>query len=291
MSTSVAFVDNSGHVLFQEKLSAGNGDALPIYSLAKTFIASAICLSEIDLQAPITTWIDPSLVPDATDITVQHLLNHSSGLIDYGGLSEYQQAVSEAGPPWSDEEFAARTLQQPLLFTPGTRFSYSNPGYWLLKKILEHEHGKSWAVVLTDLITSALQLDDTRVVHGQFAKDLADYPAQWVWHGVITSSALDVARFMASELIEPLRQNLIQVTGQQAPWVDPHYGYGLMVEPGKSYGHNGDGPGYSASCFHFVEHGITGCVLAPDRAQDRLMTIFKDRLHHFQSTSQVSTPT
>jgi CubicO group peptidase (beta-lactamase class C family) len=166
MTTSVAFVDNSGHVLFQEKLSDGNGDAMPIYSIAKTFIASAICLSEIDLQAPITTWIDPSLLPDAADITVHHLLNHSSGLIDYGGLREYQQAVTEVEPPWSDDEFAARTLQQPLMFTPGTHFAYSNPGYWLLKKILEHEHDKSWAVVLTDLITGPLQLGDTRVVHG-----------------------------------------------------------------------------------------------------------------------------
>ena len=60
-------------------------------------------------------------------------------------------------------------------------------------------------------------------------------------------------------------------------WTDPHIGYGLMVDPGITYGHNGSGPNYSASCFHFEESQLTGCVLMrADGEEEAMKTLFKE---------------
>ena len=270
MRRSTAIVDTLGQVLHS------TGRALPVYSIAKTLIASAICQSQIDLRQPVAQWIDTSWLPHNTDITVEQLLQHSSGLRDYTSLTAYTDAIERGEPAWSDETYAACTLHQPLLFTPGTNFAYSNPGYWLLKRILEQVHGKGWAEILDLFVTKPLGLTDTKVVTGQFDSDLPNYPAEWVWHGVIVSTATDIARFMASDLVQPLRQHVLKVPGAGAPWTDPHYGYGLMIEPGQIYGHNGNGPGYSASCFHFIQRGLTGCVINADTDEAQTLQQLKD---------------
>lgn len=256
MTLSTAIVDADGTVVHSD------GDALPIYSVAKTFTACAVIHAGIDLHAPVEQWVDAAWLPGDTGITVKHLLQHTSGLRDYTGLAEYARAIEDGAPPWSDADYAARTLQQPLLFAPGSSFAYSNPGYRLLQRVLELEFGTPWPAILHERIIAPLGLAETRSVQGVFADDLPDYPAEWVWPGLILSTAADTARFMTSAMVEPLLREPLAVPGAHPPWVDPHYGFGLMIEPGVMYGHNGSGPGYSASCFHFFGSGLTGCVLS-----------------------------
>jgi D-alanyl-D-alanine carboxypeptidase len=164
-----------------------------------------------------------------------------------------------------------RSVRRALLFEPGHGWSYSNPGYWLLGRIVERESGTALGTAIERLITGPLGLDATRLVHGRFAPDLPDYPAGWVWHGLLLGSAADTARFMASAQIARLARELQPVPGHHPPWRSPHYGLGVMVEPGERYGHNGGGPGYSASCFHFPGTGRTLCVLARSDEEDAAM--------------------
>ena len=276
MPEAAAIVNQDGALLLDE------GPALPIYSIAKTFIACAVVQTGIDLQTPVARWIEARWLPDADGITVAHLLNHTAGLPDYTTLAAYGAAIDAHAPPWTDIEYAAKTLHQPRLFAPGERFAYSNPGYWLLKRVLELEHGQSWPDVLRALITGPLQLQSTQVVTGQFADDLPHYPAEWVWHGVITSRAADIARFMASDLIPPLLASPFAVHRPQPHWQDPHYGYGVMIEPGAMYGHNGGGPGYCASCFHFIHRGLTGCVLMSSEREDEAMLKLRQRIKQYR---------
>jgi D-alanyl-D-alanine carboxypeptidase len=255
MIQSIAWVDRNGNV------SEDTDAVWPIYSVTKTFIAATIIAMEIDVQGRISKWIAPAVCPRAGDITVEQLLNHTSGLRDYGGLPAYINAVNTLQPPWSDSEFAEQTLRQPLLFGPGTGWSYSNAGYWLLSQIAQRESGLDFDGVIGRYILQPLGLRQTSVAHGIFSAALPGYPAEWVWHGLLIASACDVARFIASDLVLPLTRQLTKVPGAQPLWKAPHYGYGLMVEPGVRYGHNGGGPKYNAACFKFIARGLTGCVL------------------------------
>ena len=149
----------------------------PYYSLTKTFIAAAIVRLAIPLDQPVVHWFGRDWVPDGNRINVRQLLTHSAGLRDYGALAEYEQAVRSGRAPWSDEEFADRTLRKPLLFEPGSAFSYANPGYWLLQQLIVREADMPFAEAMDRLIFEQLALTDTTVAEGVFAEDLPGYPA------------------------------------------------------------------------------------------------------------------
>lgn len=260
------------------RFSRADAGTRPYYSISKTFIAAALVRLDVSLEATLSRWFGPDRVAASERISVRQLLTHSSGLRDYGPLPEYEQAIRSGREPWTDAEFAAHTLAQPLLFEPGTGFAYSNPGYWLLNQIVVREAGCSFAEAMRSLIIEPLGLTDTAVAQGTFADDLPDYPAGWVWHGLLVGSARDAATFMSSPLVEPLRGHAVPVAGNHPGWRDPHYGLGLMIEPGDRYGHNGGGPGYTAACYQFEASGRTLCVLdrgssAEDAAMQELLKL------------------
>jgi D-alanyl-D-alanine carboxypeptidase len=130
-----------------------------------------------------------------------------------------------------------------------------------LSQIIQKESELDFAALIDRHVVDVLGLANTRVAHGVFADDLPGYPAGWVWHGFLMSSAADAVTFMRSTLVKPLMGTLVAVPGDYPLWNSPHNGFGLMVEPGVRFGHNGGGPGYSASCFHFMGSESTGCVL------------------------------
>ena len=136
---------------------------------------------------------------------------------------------------------------------------------------MQAQTGLGFAEAIDRFIAAPLALSSVSVAHGQFADDLPWYPAEWVWHGLIVSTAADVVRFMRSPLLEPLLEQLVSVPVEHPLWTNPCNGYGVMVEPGVRYGHTGGGPNYSAACFHFVETGLTGCVLTQSQDEDAAM--------------------
>ena len=233
----------------------------PLYSITKTFIAATIDAMAIDESRPLSDWFGADWVPRAQEICLRQVLTHSAGLRDYGALPAYAEAIA-AGEVWDDRTFADHTLAQPLLFEPGERFAYSNPGYWLLKRVIEAESGGTFEAALRTHILDPLGLGSINVAEGIFAEDLPRYPSGWVWHGLLLGSPRDVATFMASEQVSALNRNAVSVPGTHPGWQAPNYAHGLMTEPGRSLGHNGGGPGYSAACHRNLQTGRVACVLA-----------------------------
>jgi D-alanyl-D-alanine carboxypeptidase len=279
-----------------------------VYSVTKTFTAALLLLlqesGDLALDDGLARWAPE--VPDADRITLRMLLNHTAGVPDYGGLASYHRAVRETpAQAWTPERFAAETYEKGLLFEPGGGWAYSNPGYMLLKRVVEAVTGDPYAKVIADRIVAPLGLHGTAVA--TTLEDLAElapatspalspggtpvdvrhaYDPGWVSHGVIASTATDVARFLdalfAGRLVteaslgEMTRTVRVPAPGRQADpsrrpyeWREPSYGLGLMVDPaapwGPIYGHNGGGPGYSASVFHAPDlGGATVCVLGAE---------------------------
>jgi CubicO group peptidase (beta-lactamase class C family) len=114
-------------------------------------------------------------VPDyGTTITLRHLLNHTSGLRDWGAVAEL-----EGWPRGSRVHTLAHALeivhrQKALNFPPGTEFSYSNTGYNLLAILVERVSGQSLAEFTRKALFEPLGMthtqwrdDYTRVVKGR----------------------------------------------------------------------------------------------------------------------------
>ena len=274
-----------------------------IYSVTKTFTAVLILHlcdeGRLGLADALARWFPD--VPGASRITVEQLLNHSAGIRDYGGLPAYHTELRQSPTaPWSFERFAAETFGKGLLFEPGTGWSYSNPGYMLLKGIAEQVGGESYRDLIANRIAAPLGLRDTAVVEAlEELKTLAAgttselapnggpldvrsyYHPGWVSHGVIASSCSDVARFFDAlfgdriisrgRVREMLQLILLPKSspdeGYSSPLrpVSPGYGLGLMGDPdspwGLLVGHNGGGPCYRASAFHAMTSGITVCAM------------------------------
>lgn len=123
------------------------GTVFEIGSVSKQFTAAALLLLEQDGKLKMTddfrTYL-PEMPDYGTPITLEMLLNHTSGLRDWGSVS----AASGKGRGernFSNAEvldIAAR--QKELNYKPGAEYSYNNTGYNLAAIIVERVSGKSF---------------------------------------------------------------------------------------------------------------------------------------------------
>lgn len=271
MKESIAFIADG-------KVLESKNAVLPIYSITKTMIASIVLDLNIDLESTISRWIPRTVCLHSEIVKIHHLTNHSSGIRDYGNLPEYIDDVENRKSPWSNEKFIATTINRELLFSPGTSFAYSNPGYWLLKKIIEIESNLSFDELVEKHIALPLGLSSLKVAHGVFDNSLNGYCAEWVWHGLVMANATDVALFMASDKVARLNSHLNKVNYKDKYWQNSYYGLGLMVEPGNKYGHLGGGPGYEAACIYFLDSQIVACaIFSNDKKMNPLEYLFAQK--------------
>lgn len=97
-----------------------------------------------------------SKVP-AEQVTIQHLLDHTSGFQDYHSY-EYMQLPADEK---SLDVIVEIAKNQELLFEPGKDNYYSNVGYSLLGAIVESVVGKSYYAVVQEEIIEKLKLKNT----------------------------------------------------------------------------------------------------------------------------------
>ncbi len=123
-------------------------------SITKTLTAIAILQLRdrglLDLDDPVVGYVpELSVVHNPfgpmDQITIRHLLSHSSGFRNptwpWGGGEEWH--------PHEPMEWAQLVAMMPyteILFPPGSRFSYSNPGVIFLARAVEHLTGEEWEV-------------------------------------------------------------------------------------------------------------------------------------------------
>ena len=140
-------------------------------SCTKQFTALAIMLLVHDgkLRYDETlTELFPDFPPYGNSITVQNLLNHTSGLPDYEDLMEALEKAK--GPRWTPERQIQDAEVLQLLkkeragkFTPRASWSYSNSGYVVLGLIVAHVSGKSYGEFLHTRIFGPLKMNHTIV--------------------------------------------------------------------------------------------------------------------------------
>jgi CubicO group peptidase (beta-lactamase class C family) len=129
-------------------------------SVTKQFTAMAIMqLQERGALAYTTTLqeIFPEFPDYGKNITVQNLLQHTSGLIAYEDLIPDSTTVQVL-----DKDVLQMMIKaDSTYFTPGTAFRYSNSGYAVLAMVIEKISGKSFGAFLRDNIFLPLGMDNT----------------------------------------------------------------------------------------------------------------------------------
>ena len=137
------------------KTPADTSTAYQIASSTKQFTA-ALVLKQVDLERlSLTDSIArhlPGLKPEFAPITVEQLLNHTSGL-----PNEFRDPAKRMETRTS-ADLLAMLAATSLANTPGTTFLYSNTGYALLGLLVEKLNGTSYAEALRNEIAGPLGL-------------------------------------------------------------------------------------------------------------------------------------
>ncbi|MCI9889481.1 serine hydrolase [Micrococcales bacterium 31B] len=235
---------------------------VPVYSIGKPYTAAAAALS-FALDATLGELL-PELargpVPGLARLNLRSVLQHRSGLNDYGGWLDYADAVARRGESWAVSDVLSRAE----VGRPG-EFRYSNIGYLLVRLALEREHGALFFDVLHGLVLEPLGVrawpfaepsDWERCTHPAIDNDLRAYDPGWVYTGTFAAApdnvASGLAALLAGGLGGPLAHDMLTMLPVNAPPEHPFtphaaYGLGLMGHgsPLRVVGHGGGGPGFT----------------------------------------------
>ena len=243
-------------------------DRVTIGSVTKTFVATVtlqlVAERKLALSDSVERWL-PGMVPNGANITVQQLLNHTSGLFNYTEDPRVFEPYfnGDFGFVWQPSDLVAIAMEHPVLFAPGARHSYSNTGYILLGLIVEAVTGTGLRRQLEARILRPLHLDRTAFPQSEVrgplahayligAESLLDVTAlsrSWAWAaGGMVSTAEDLSRFyralLNGRLLTPALLRAMLTTVPITPGF--RYGLGIAVVDlpcGTAIGHDGGDAG------------------------------------------------
>lgn len=238
-----------------------------IASITKPITATAVMqLVErglVSLDDPIQKYV-PAFPPKGEHlISVRHLLTHTSGIRHYKpGEFNHKEAY--------DSVDAALGIfkDDPLLFAPGTKYSYSTYGYNLLAGVVERASGLAFETYLVQHVFGPAGMTRTyleqpeqivprrgrqyvRAGGGRFLNaPYADLSVKWAGGGII-STAGDLTKFdaalAAGRLLRPATQEIMYSPMTLADGSASTYALGWMIsrEPDgrRSIAHSGGATG------------------------------------------------
>jgi CubicO group peptidase (beta-lactamase class C family) len=207
----IAWAQGFGLADVENEVEARPDTVYRIASISKPLSATAILQlmekGKLSLDDPVTKHL-PSFPDRELGITLRHLLTHTSGIRHYKAgemdLKEHFDSVEAALAIFKDD---------PLLFTPGTKYSYSSYAYNLLAAVVESASGLTFEAYMKEKVWGPAGMRATRleqqgeiVLHrsrqyvvagggGRVANaPFADLSVKWAGGGMI-STVEDLARF------------------------------------------------------------------------------------------------
>lgn len=254
-------------------------------SVSKQFTAAAILLLARDrllsLEDDVRKYV-PELPQYPSPVTIGRLLNHTSGLRDWGSLQEL------AGWPRGDKVYGMQealrimSKQKSLNYEPGTAYSYTNSGYNLLAIIVERVSGKSLQAFSKERLFSPLGMAHTQwrenfrtIVPGRavaYAKANGSYVQKMPFENIVGNGGLlttidDLLRWndalnegkVGSDITRQMEEPSTLKNGQRIK-----YGKGLFVD--QYHGqtevyHEGLTAGYHAWLGRFPARSLSIAIL------------------------------
>lgn len=253
-------------------------------SVSKQFTAEAIMLlaqeGKLRLEDRIARYYTNA--PAAwSNVTVRHLLNHTSGIKSYTSLPNFFRTLRK---DYETDELIGLVTDRPLDFEPGEKWEYNNTGYYLLGLIVENVSGKSYAEFLASCIFKPLGMATARVNHQfEIIPDRAtgyDNRSNSLWRsefvsptqpfsaGALVGSVLDLAQWDAALYTDKLLPTSVHEEmwtptklndGKPAP-----YGYGWQtgeIRGHRFVAHGGGIHGFTTYILRLLADQITVVVL------------------------------
>lgn len=289
---SVAIVSH-GKVVFRKAYGfADVGQTVPakpetnyrLASVTKQFTATAVLMlvdrGKLSLDSRLTEVL-PGAPQYTRNITVRHLLTHTSGLVDYEDLIPDSQTVQVL----DRDVLALLNKIDSVYFPPGAKYKYSNSGYALLALVVEAVSRQSFATFLKQQIFDPLGMDRTVAfekgvstvenrAYGYsktetgFIQTDQSVTSAVLGDGGIYSSVEDLSRwdeelYNNRLLSSGLRQQSF-IPATLSDGTSTKYGFGWNIEPYRnqfSVFHTGSTRGFRNAILRFPDRQITIIIL------------------------------
>jgi D-alanyl-D-alanine carboxypeptidase len=257
-----------------------------IGSVTKQFTAAAIMLLQergrLTTSDPLCKHL-PSCPAAWSQITLEHLLTHRSGIPDVFTVPGFMEAMAQ---PTTLEKIVAGLGERPLVFAPGSKFQYSNSGYQVLALVVETVSTQPYAEFMEENIFSPLRLTDTGTDRSEsvlpnraagYSKDQEGkvinaapiHMSVPLGAGSMYSTASDLLRWSealwSGKLLKKESLNVIFAGHGTADWGDT-VGYGWFMGKDK-HGHayaaqTGGINGFGAQIMRFPDQKLTIILLS-----------------------------
>jgi CubicO group peptidase (beta-lactamase class C family) len=113
----------------------------------KQFTAAAILQlrdqGKLTLDDDITRWL-PDFETHGNKVTLRHLLDHTSGIAELGGMQELRAMQLMRNPTATRDDVYKVINRYPFMFPTGTMEIYSNTNFWLLGLVIEKASGTTY---------------------------------------------------------------------------------------------------------------------------------------------------
>jgi len=292
----IIYNSSFGNLNFNSSESITEHSAFRLASLSKQFTAMAM----VHLKSKGLLKYNDKVVDFFPDfpydqITIRHLLNHTSGLPDYQNLLNPQFSIFTKAYHERDKYVSNETICQlmnsqssALEFEPGTNFNYSNTGYLYLAQIIEQVSGMSFGTYLNDNFFKPLNLknswvDDTVITTRKKAigyqvelmsntaieNEVPPFLKVYGDGGIYSSAqdlltwllALDSGKIMDAKALEEAYE--LPVIGEE----EGPYGFGWFVRKlpfngNKALTHSGEFAGFSNAIFRDLDANTTVIMLS-----------------------------
>lgn len=247
-------------------------------SVAKQFTGFAVATlvhdGRLSLDDEIHSFL-PELPDFGEDITVRHLLHHTSGIRDWVGLVKLSGRYD--GDAITDEFLMKLAVnQRELNFKPGESFRYSNLGYVLLARIVERVTGQTFREWTHHQIFTPLAMNNThfsddyreivpnranayvRVENGRYVNNYSQL--EGYGSSSLYSTLDDMIKWMANYRTQALGGpevwRMMTRPGTLTNNESTDYGFGISINENQemvSIGHGGSWAGYLCDLSYYPE--------------------------------------
>jgi CubicO group peptidase (beta-lactamase class C family) len=156
----IALSRSYGFANLEERRPVTSATNFRLASVTKQFTAMAVLIlaeqKKLSLDDPLVKFF-PDLPPSDRAIKIRHLLNHTSGIVDYESLMPDSQTVQIL-----DKEVLQLLKKADSTYFPaGSKFQYSNSAYSLLSLVVELVSHRPFAQFLKENIFLPLSMTNT----------------------------------------------------------------------------------------------------------------------------------
>ena len=244
----------------------------------------SISLAE-DIGKQLTSWhIPENSFSKESPVTVKNLLSHTAGVSssEFPGynpndrLPTIVQALNAEAP--------AQNEKVKIISKPGSNYSYSNCGYWILDLLLEDVEKKKFETIIQEEVLTPLEMTNTtfesHLPNGQFKSVAFGHLSQnkiigtkyYIYvptsAGGLWSTASDIAKFLIEiQLSLKGQSNKIINEDNSNLMITPVRGYGLGFSREirgtgvKFFGHDGHNIGYISAMLGSLDKGFGVVIL------------------------------